>query len=218
MKTDDKGKCAVHRGKQGTVLLSSLLALGITPIIFAAANPRVVTTIRVGSLPNGVVVDSTIHRAYIANAGSNNVSVIDTDNNTVVATVRVGAYPLGVAVNPDTHRVYVANSSSRSVSVIDTRSNTVLRPHRPVGPVEQAPDDPTPAAGHQSVAQGRGHGRIGPDSHRAGHPARRSRVAVARLHRPARTRNGGQRGLPAHPQGERKNGRSLATGGHSLRR
>ena len=58
--------------------------------------------------------------AYITNAASETVSVIDTASNTVVATVRVSSGPIGVAVNPSGTRVYVANLTSNSVSVIDT--------------------------------------------------------------------------------------------------
>jgi YVTN family beta-propeller protein len=64
--------------------------------------------------------------AYITNASSNTVSVIDTASNTVIATVAVGVAPQGVAVHPDGSRVYVANSSSNTISVIDTATNTVV--------------------------------------------------------------------------------------------
>jgi YVTN family beta-propeller protein len=47
--------------------------------------------------------------AYISNLSSNNVSVIDTANNTVVTTVPVGASPFGVAVNPAGTFAYVTN-------------------------------------------------------------------------------------------------------------
>jgi len=36
---------------------------------------------------------------YVANAGSNNVSVIDTSFNTVVATIPVGSTPVQIAVS-----------------------------------------------------------------------------------------------------------------------
>jgi YVTN family beta-propeller protein len=38
--------------------------------------------------------------AYVANYGSNSVSVIDTASNTVTATVPLESNPNGVAVNP----------------------------------------------------------------------------------------------------------------------
>src|SRR5438132_5602524 len=66
--------------------------------------------------------------AYVTNASSNNVSVIDTASNTVVATVRVGSGPSGVAITPDGTRAYVTNGTNvgNTVSVIDTASNTVV--------------------------------------------------------------------------------------------
>ena|SRR5438132_2685827 len=64
--------------------------------------------------------------AYISNENDNDVSVIDTSDNTVVATVGVGSLPFGVAVKPDGTRAYVTNNGSSSVSVIDTSTNTVV--------------------------------------------------------------------------------------------
>ena len=64
--------------------------------------------------------------AYIANLDSNDVSVIDTSNDTVLATVPVGNSPFGVAVKPDGTRVYVTNDGDNTVSVIDTFNNTVV--------------------------------------------------------------------------------------------
>ncbi len=63
---------------------------------------------------------------YVANLLSNNVSVIQTSDNTVVDTVDVGDDPIGVAVTPDGDFVYVANQFSNNVSVIRTSDNTVV--------------------------------------------------------------------------------------------
>jgi YVTN family beta-propeller protein len=64
--------------------------------------------------------------AYVANAGDNTVSVIDTATNMVVATIPVGGGPAGVAVVPDGKHVYVTNGSSNTVSVVDTATNMVV--------------------------------------------------------------------------------------------
>ncbi|MDO8750984.1 MAG: hypothetical protein Q7K03_07560 [Dehalococcoidia bacterium] len=64
--------------------------------------------------------------AYVANLGSDNVSVIDTSTDTVIATIAVGDLPYGVAANPAGTRVYVTNFVSNTVSVIDTSTNTVV--------------------------------------------------------------------------------------------
>src|SRR5258708_3993965 len=63
---------------------------------------------------------------YVANGGSNSVSVIDTVHNTVVATIPVSSGPSDVAVTPDGDRAYVTIAPSNSVSVIDTVANTVI--------------------------------------------------------------------------------------------
>ena len=75
--------------------------------------------------------------AYITNADSNNVSVLDISTNTVVTTIPVGSGPRGVAVSPAGTRVYVANYISNDVSVIDAVSNTVVA----TLPVLAAPPD-----------------------------------------------------------------------------
>ena len=67
--------------------------------------------------------------AYIANSGSNSVSVIDTAAQAVVATVPmgVGAAPYGVAVSTDgTRGINNKDQGAFSVTVIDAASNTVI--------------------------------------------------------------------------------------------
>jgi YVTN family beta-propeller protein len=57
---------------------------------------------------------------YVANEGSNTVSVIDTSNsNAILATISVGTEPYGVAYNSSSKEIYVANILSDNVSVID---------------------------------------------------------------------------------------------------
>ncbi len=85
-------------------------------------------------LLSGVFSPAYADMAYIANWNSNNVSVIDTSNNSVVATLAVGRSPQGIAVNPSGTRVYVTNSGSNpdstivdgTVSVIDIGNNSVV--------------------------------------------------------------------------------------------
>ncbi|KJY29347.1 hypothetical protein VR46_37185, partial [Streptomyces sp. NRRL S-444] len=60
---------------------------------------------------------------YVANPGSNTVSVIDIASNTVTATIDVGTFPQGVAVNPDS--AYVTNTNDGTVSVIDAAGNGI---------------------------------------------------------------------------------------------
>jgi YVTN family beta-propeller protein len=72
--------------------------------------------------------------AYVPNAGSGNVSVIDTETNTeILPRITVGVCPFGVAALPDGSRVYVTNYGFNTVSVIDTETNTEILPRITVG-------------------------------------------------------------------------------------
>src|SRR5215471_12968000 len=71
------------------------------------------------------VVQAKTNYAYIANYQANNVSVINTSNNSVVTTISVGTNPWGVAVNQAGSAAYVTNANSNNVSVIATSTNTV---------------------------------------------------------------------------------------------
>lgn len=65
--------------------------------------------------------------AYVANGGSNSVSVIDTSTNAIAGSpIAVGPGPTAVAFNADGSRVYVGNTNGTTVSVINTATNTVV--------------------------------------------------------------------------------------------
>jgi YVTN family beta-propeller protein len=81
--------------------------------------------VTVGPSPVGVAITPDGAFAYVTNAGSDTVSVIDTATNTVTTTVTVGSGPGGVAITPDGAFAYATNVNSGNVSVIDTASNTV---------------------------------------------------------------------------------------------
>jgi YVTN family beta-propeller protein len=70
-----------------------------------------------------VVINDAL--AYTANSGTDDVSPIDTANNTVGTSIAVGSTPRQIGLLPDGTRAYVTNQNSDSVSVIDTTSNTV---------------------------------------------------------------------------------------------
>jgi YVTN family beta-propeller protein len=81
------------------------------------------------SRPVALAVNSSTNRVYVANAGSDNVSVIDGASSAVIATIAVGSSPRGIAVDAEANRVYVANSGSNEVTVIDGESHEVVATH-----------------------------------------------------------------------------------------
>jgi gliding motility-associated-like protein len=85
------------------------------------------TAINTGSSPVTATITvmpaPTTGSAYIANSGSNSVSVINIATNTVTATIPVGISPFCVVVNHAGTIAYVGNSGS--ISVINTATNAV---------------------------------------------------------------------------------------------
>jgi len=78
------------------------------------------------SLPFAVALTPDATRAFIVNAGSDRVSVIDLDTNRAVANLSAGANPRGIALSPDGKRAYVDNVLDGTMSVIDAESPAVI--------------------------------------------------------------------------------------------
>jgi uncharacterized protein (TIGR03437 family) len=94
--------------------------------VISTSSNTLVNTILVGTSPVQIAITPNGATAYVANQGSNNVSVINTATRTVVGNVPVGTKPVGIAVTRDGSKVLVANRSSANISVISTASNTVV--------------------------------------------------------------------------------------------
>ena len=82
---------------------------------------KVTATITVQKSPEGLAHYSGKNEMFIANYGSNTVSVISDQGNKVVATVQVGTQPAGVAYDSGKGEVFVTNDGSGTVSVISDR-------------------------------------------------------------------------------------------------
>jgi YVTN family beta-propeller protein len=83
----------------------------------------VMQPIPVGQQPFGIVASADGKWLYVANYGSDSVTVINTDFNIPYYSVGVGDGPIGVAISADGRRLYVANYLGDSVSVVNIPSN-----------------------------------------------------------------------------------------------
>jgi YVTN family beta-propeller protein len=83
-----------------------------------------------GIQPVALAMNSPVHKLYVANAGSNNVSVFSPTGTggtwIVTSTIGVGTNPQALAIDTATHQIYVVNKGSNSVSVIDGSTDTVV--------------------------------------------------------------------------------------------
>ena len=135
-------------GTTAYVLLNQNNTLAV--IDLTKAKPKLVRQIRVGNVPNSIVLSG--NRAYVSNEGgriakssdftdlsagtpivsdpktdtasTGTVSVINLETLTVESSIKVGLHPTGLALANGL--LYVANTYSDTVSVVDTTSNTVV--------------------------------------------------------------------------------------------
>jgi uncharacterized protein len=78
-----------------------------------------------GISPQGIVLNSTTHRAYAVNTAAGTVTVLDKAGH-FRSTLKVRAEPESIAINPVTNRIFVADTGSGEVSVIDGAVDRVI--------------------------------------------------------------------------------------------
>lgn len=71
------------------------------------------------SNPLRVVLSPDKSLLYVANPGSNTISVISTATNKVLTAFAAGVNPTGMVISPDGNRLYVTGGTSNRLSVID---------------------------------------------------------------------------------------------------
>jgi YVTN family beta-propeller protein len=100
-----------------------------TSVHSALAGLKVDTQIRVGMDPWGMAFSPDGNYLYVANYGSNTLSVIDTVTKQVSATITLspgaGGFLSSVVVTPDGSTVFVLGAQS-TIAVISTSTNTVI--------------------------------------------------------------------------------------------
>ncbi len=99
----------------------SKLYLGAEDLGLPAAScaPYGLGQVVVGDEPRGIAVDPARQRVYVANFGSNSVSVIDSRTNVVIATIADIPTPNGIAYNPTENQVWVSNFGTNTVTLIE---------------------------------------------------------------------------------------------------
>jgi YVTN family beta-propeller protein len=105
----------------------------VSVIDLSGAAPVVTGTITVGTHPAGAVLDAHTGRLFVADADSDEVSVIDTAAGRVVRTIglapyhgaSVGSNPVGLALSADGGTLYVANSGNNDIDVVDVAHGRV---------------------------------------------------------------------------------------------
>lgn len=108
-----------------SVFDSSNVNLGNNPAMPSLANPPV----SVGTSPIGVTALQDGSKFYVANAGSNDVTVVSATSFSPLATVPLpdGANPVFIASEPGSTKVYVADQGTGQTTIIQTSNNTITQ-------------------------------------------------------------------------------------------
>ena len=117
--------------KQGAEITKTLIYVTNTDshcvTVIDREQDMVVATIAVGRAPVGIVARADGRRVYVANSGSDTISVIDTAINRVINTIsNLGYSPAELALSEVRQTLYATNPDSDNVSVIDTVARTVI--------------------------------------------------------------------------------------------
>ena len=97
-------------------------------LVLDAATLETRATIPVGDAPAEVTFSPDGSHAFVANTGSDSVSVIDVGSKTVVETIQVGDTPVGAWPGSD-GVMYVDNEAGKSLTAIDATTRDVVRTH-----------------------------------------------------------------------------------------
>ena len=84
-----------------------------------AENNSVAATINVHNQPVSIEIDPKGELAYVANSGSNTISVLDLKARREIAAIGAGEEPAAARLSPDGKTLVVANRGAGSVSLID---------------------------------------------------------------------------------------------------
>ncbi len=87
-------------------------------ILKASELGQILEALPAGSHPSHVVTSWDGRYAYITNADTDRVSVVDIQGKKVTAEVATGGYPHGLRLSPDGRELYVANVTDNTVSIL----------------------------------------------------------------------------------------------------
>jgi YVTN family beta-propeller protein len=94
--------------------------------VFDPGNLTWLKTIPVGTDPSALSLDPANNTLYVANSGSNNLTLINTTTGLDESTsIAVGHTPVGLAFDAAHSQLFIASSGSAQLDVVDTITNTI---------------------------------------------------------------------------------------------
>lgn len=112
-------------------------------LVLNGATGTVVSTTTDNQWPEGIALDPTTDRVFVADAFGNNVSVYNSSSLAPLERVSVGGFPVAVAYVPDTGSIVVGNDGSSYLSILNGSSGAVVATQATPVPADSLGFDPT---------------------------------------------------------------------------
>jgi len=95
-------------------------------VAFNATSGLVEGYIDVGQQPIGMALDKSTGRLYVANLGSDNLSVISVSSLAIIGAIPLNTSPSNLTLNGDDQVLYVAESSADSIVEISPTNDSIV--------------------------------------------------------------------------------------------
>ena len=120
-----------HAPEVSIIIAAMSMAVAFPKIAQATAGNRAIgiVTPYKDARPGRIAVTPDGSKAYVVNALSDSVAVVNTSTGAEVKSISLpaGGIPTNLAVSPDGSKVYVLNLVSSSISVIDTKTDALAK-------------------------------------------------------------------------------------------
>ena len=110
----------------GKEIWTSQMGMNGKVLVYDAITYALKSTINVGMEPAEVTFSADGSKAYVANGGDDNVTVINPSTKTIITTIAVGDNPVAAWVGND-GKMYVDNEDGQTVSVISVANDNVVQ-------------------------------------------------------------------------------------------
>jgi YVTN family beta-propeller protein len=110
----------------GKEIWTSQMVMDGKVLVYDAATYTLKATIDVGMEPAEVTFSADGSKAYVANGGDGNVTVINPASKAIITTIAVGDNPVAAWIGKD-GKMYVDNEDGKSVSVISVAGNNMVQ-------------------------------------------------------------------------------------------
>jgi YVTN family beta-propeller protein len=84
------------------------------------------STVKTGTVPWGIDIDTDNHRAYISHRGAHHITVLDTITEKIVDKIEVGDDTQAITVDSDERQIYVSYLQQNKIVKINGKTNQIV--------------------------------------------------------------------------------------------